>query len=165
MLFNFIWIFGIVGFIAVLLYELEEEGCCFGFLEFIFSIVMGFVTALVSAVVLLIVAIIISANSNTEYVQTYQSQIYANSNKSYCVMENGTGKYKVYIDEAGTNAVRVDKSKTELIDDGEASLESYQRIYSNEAVRKFIGDFSAGEVKWEIHTPKNSITTEKTENK
>ena len=165
MLVNFIWIFGIIGFMVALFNQLEEYGCNFEIEEFGFSVVIGIFTAMVSAVAVFVISVIISANANTEYVQTYQSQIYENASKSYCVMENGTGKYKVYIDEASTNVVRVDKSKTELIDDGGASLEGYEKVYSNETVKKFIGNAFVGDTKWEIHIPKNSITTEKTENK
>lgn len=129
------------------------------FLTFsVISFILGFVAK-----------IIILCSANTEFVQIKEQPIYCLTDSSpingskflFSGTINEKLKYRMFIEQDNGKILKeVDAKEVVIFEDGEKKLVTLEKKFTNEKVIKWIGYEGTGYTTYQIHIPKDSITTE-----
>ena len=157
MIWNLVWIIGLLTFGLGLFLFIKEGDFEFGILKELF--VAGIFLSIVTFVILLILTSIIGAFSNKTYIKTYENEIYNKDNYSL-IIENDNNKFKVYTEDNKSKYIETRQSDSTITEDGNSFIEEYTEYYTNGTVKWLLGEKTDSNKKYNIHIPKGSITTE-----
>ena len=157
MIWNLVWIIGLLIFCIGLFIFIKEGDFGFGILKELF--VAGIFLAFITFVILVILTSIMGAFSNKTYIKTYESKIHNKDNYSL-IIENDNNKFKVYTEDNKSKYIETRQSDTIITEDGNSSIEEYTEYYTNGTIKWLLGEKTDANKKYNIHIPKGSITTE-----
>jgi hypothetical protein len=160
MIWNLIWIIGIISFVCCLIKKYKDNDL--NFEEGFMALLMALCIAGLTAFCCLIVFSIVECASNKEYIKTHENKIYcSNNDNKYLVQEEGTSKnYKIYLKDDKASFIEVAQKNTNIFEDNDTYINEFTEYYTNNFVKFLIGDTTMSDKKYEIHIPKDSISVE-----
>lgn len=158
----------ISSIIVFLVKEHELWGLDFG--EYIISMFVGFISFLITFLILLLTYGVAGSIADTNYELKSTQKIYCLNDStningkmylfSGSIDENDV--YKMYVDNnGGKSLLKVDANNSIIYEDNKTEIQTYECKFQNKYVVFILGEvtmFSPN--KYEIHIPKGSITTE-----
>lgn len=141
-----------------------------GFDDYITSMFVGFISFLITFLILLLTYGVAGSIADTNYELKSTQKIYClndNTNingKMYLfsgsIDENDV--YKMYVDnDGGKSLLKVDANNSIIYEDDQTQIQTYECKFQNKYIIFLLGeDTIFNPNKYEIHIPKNSITTE-----
>lgn len=166
MIIHLIWIFAIIAMIFFIIHEYRE----WHDFELRTTIFVGMFTALMTLLFVLILIGVIDLTADKEIIKISEYEIYslkdASSIKGKKYLMSGyideKMVYRAFVNKEEGKAIKEFSSDKSIIyEDGGSKVEVYSSKFTSPFISKLLGsEIAEDEIKYNIHIPEGSITTE-----